>query len=79
MTLRVVRCDRGIGHRSYPQTNDAPLQVSIVVCVLVFATLPPFGLVILGHFYYTTHVDAELYLTKPWLQNNLVWCGQGHS
>ena len=103
------------------QTNDAPLRVAIVVCVLVFATLPlsgfklfslvktafPFYLtsppiavayvlhvycitwwwilrlhvyrVILGYFYYTTCVDAEFYLTKPQLQNNLVWCGQGLS
>ena len=30
-----------------------------------------------SYFYYTTHVDVEFYLTKPRLQNNLVWCGQG--
>ena len=32
---------------------------------------------ILCYFYDTNHVDAEFYLTKPRLQNNLVWCGQG--
>ena len=32
--------------------------------------------VILGYFYYTTRVDAEFYLTKLWLQNNLIWSGQ---
>ena len=99
---------------SRKQTNDAPLQVTIVVCVLVFAALPLSGFklfwlvkiafpfyvtsppiavahvlhvycitwwrvygVILGYFFYTTPVDTEFYLTKPWVQNNLVWCGQG--
>ena len=28
-------------------------------------------------WYYTTGVDAEFYVTKPRLQNNLVWCGKG--
>ena len=32
-----------------------------------------------SYFYCTPRVDAEFYLTKPRLQNNLLWCGQGFS
>ena len=61
-----------------PGTPIAVAYVFHVYCITWWRILQLrlYG-VILGYCYITTRVDAEFYLTKPQLQNNLVWCGQG--